>query len=600
MKRYHVSENKFDKSTATLNKRVTTSGTTDYTGAFASDYIPISENVNCTITGLITTVVTVIYFYDSSNTNIGYISADSSSSYSFITPNGTAKLRFTGDMNYINTASVITYTWQIKSPPKYGTASETIQSGDTIYANGQPITTYNIKGNEEHTGTPSPSNPVMPNGVGNKTANLFNVNGETDAIAASVTIINNAIKFENVPSGNTARITYSAQYAAGTYYISCVASGSNYTVRLFSDSTFTGATYNSFYGGYYRDFTTSGFSTSLTFDNDFKIGFIANAAGGATFTISNIMLSTTEADYEPFGYKIPISSGQTALNPMYLTGQLMKIGNTVDSLVSTGTATYNIKKLVFNGTENWKKSNNGYFYVENAPADYSNQTLGIVNSMWTHFVAVANSGNGSNLNNGEACFYGTQTPTVPYKETYIKYNAASTADDFKAFLAQEYANGTPVTVWYILATPTTESITAPSIPTTEGANTITVDTTVQPSEFSATWIGWHNAEVKEKSENVYNKYNVIQVANLGTRYGSYVDNGVYSIYNDTDNDVYWGGNGFQSRYLACSPHSTATVDMTSYSYSDYGFIMAYNDASLGDITIVEGSTAPDHYIPYWE
>ena len=104
--------------------------------------------------------------------------------------------------------------------------------------------------------------------------------------------------------------------------------------------------------------------------------------------------------------------------------------------------------------------------------------------------------------------------------------------------------------------------------------------------------------VGERTENVYNKYNVIQVANLGTRYGSYVDNGVYSIYNDTDNDVYWGGNDFQSRYLACSPHSTATVDMTSYSYSDYGFIMAYNDASLGDITIVEGSTAPDHYIPY--
>ena len=56
----------------------------------------------------------------------------------------------------------------------------------------------------------------------------------------------------------------------------------------------------------------------------------------------------------------------------------------------------------------------------------------------------------------------------------------------------------------VLPTPTTTQITMPSIPTTEGANSITVDTTVQPSEFTATWTGWHNAAVKEKSENLLN------------------------------------------------------------------------------------------------
>ena len=132
--------------------------------------------------------------------------------------------------------------------------------------------------------------------------NLFNINGETDTTSPYITIINNnGIKFENVPSGNYVRITYSAEYAADTYYISCVASGAHYSaIRLFSNSSFTGATYNSYYGGYFRDFAMDGFSTSLTFDNDFKLGFIANAEGGATFTISDIMLSTTEADYEPY------------------------------------------------------------------------------------------------------------------------------------------------------------------------------------------------------------------------------------------------------------------------------------------------------------
>lgn len=57
----------------------------------------------------------------------------------------------------------------------------------------------------------------------------------------------------------------------------------------------------------------------------------------------------------------------------------------------------------------------------------------------------------------------------------------------------------------VLPTPTTTQITMPSIPTADGANSITVDTTVQPSEFTATWTGWHDSEVKEKSENLWDE-----------------------------------------------------------------------------------------------
>ena len=70
-----------------------------------------------------------------------------------------------------------------------------------------------------------------------------------------------------------------------------------------------------------------------------------------------------------------------------------------------------------------------------------------------------------------------------------------------------------MTVWYVLATAETATVNEPlmklgdysdsisnavSIPTTEGANSITVDTTVQPSEFTATWTGWHDSSVKER------------------------------------------------------------------------------------------------------
>ena len=49
----------------------------------------------------------------------------------------------------------------------------------------------------------------------------------------------------------------------------------------------------------------------------------------------------------------------------------------------------------------------------------------------------------------------------------------------------------------VLVTPVVTQITAPSLPTIEGANTISIDTTVQPSEFTATYTGWHDSTVKE-------------------------------------------------------------------------------------------------------
>lgn len=77
-------------------------------------------------------------------------------------------------------------------------------------------------------------------------------------------------------------------------------------------------------------------------------------------------------------------------------------------------------------------------------------------------------------------------------------------NDFKSFLAAQYANGTPVTVWYVLATPETGIVNEPlmkigeyadtisfaqagvTIPTVAGANTLTINTTVQPSSMSIT------------------------------------------------------------------------------------------------------------------
>lgn len=95
---------------------------------------------------------------------------------------------------------------------------------------------------------------------------------------------------------------------------------------------------------------------------------------------------------------------------------------------------------------------------------------------------------------------------------------ASTVNEFKAWLAQQYTNGTPVTVWYVLATPETAVVNEPlrkigdyadevsgiTIPTIAGANTLSADTTLQPSEVSVNYKGWHPvADVHERENGAW-------------------------------------------------------------------------------------------------
>lgn len=76
----------------------------------------------------------------------------------------------------------------------------------------------------------------------------------------------------------------------------------------------------------------------------------------------------------------------------------------------------------------------------------------------------------------------------------------ATVADFKSYLAAQYANGTPVTVWYVLATEETAVVneqlmrigdyadtlsyrqSGVNVPTTDGLNIFDIDSTVKPSE----------------------------------------------------------------------------------------------------------------------
>ena len=187
--------------------------------------------------------------------------------------------------------------------------------------------------------------------------------------------------------------------------------------------------------------------------------------------------STAPSDYIPYGYKIPILSNGVSY-PIYLSEPIRKIGDTVDTVPSTGTATYNIKKLVITGEERWFESN-GLFYF--APTNFENRSV----VLCTHYPYYDGSGT-SAPDKSVLTKYGGGV------SIWIKDSSYATVTDFTTFLAQEYSNKTPVTVYYVAATPTTESFTAPSIPTSGTAQSFDVSTSLKPSEVSLTYHGWHD------------------------------------------------------------------------------------------------------------
>lgn len=173
-------------------------------------------------------------------------------------------------------------------------------------------------------------------------------------------------------------------------------------------------------------------------------------------------------------YKIPISSANTTM-PVYL--------GEVES-------TRKIGKLVLTGNEAWSFSTSG-----NAKRAYLTDwrsALGNSLPLCTHYIG--NSGGGSYPSDGKCLINSNGVPI-------FNANFVSDKTEWIAYLQQQYAAGTPVCVWYVLATPQTAVVNEPlrkignyadtvsmeqagaQIPTNNGTTVIDVDTTVKPSNI---------------------------------------------------------------------------------------------------------------------
>ena len=376
-----------------------------------------------------------------------------------------------------------------------------------IKANGEPLLDYIIYGNEQHTGTPSPDNPITPQGTGERTGNLWSNRGFSATRITSNhthTISNNYGTTLSTTEGDEVTITQSAylhqrDYQNGFFMIDVDFSkydvGDVVTISFdyIVDEIHALYPLTDVYAGKYNnavpvalssgDWRISGRLTAVITVIANMSPYVEVRLRGNSITVKNIMLNTgsTAKPYEPYGYKIPISSANTT-TPVYL-GEVE--------------TTRKIRKLVLTGEENVIM-----------PATSSFQIFGVI--QW-----------------GDINGFCTHYPQITWKEVATKNGFAmrassdgadrfricdlsiTTVADFKSYLQQQYAAGTPVTVWYVLATPETAVVNEPlmkigdyadtlsmeqagvSIPTLNKPNNtvIDVETTLKPSEMYVKYNG---------------------------------------------------------------------------------------------------------------
>ena len=73
--------------------------------------------------------------------------------------------------------------------------------------------------------------------------------------------------------------------------------------------------------------------------------------------------------------------------------------------------------------------------------------------------------------------------------TFMQKIGGNNIETMRAYLKSEYDAGHPVIIFYPLATPTSETVSVPAIPTLKDNCTINVDTEVQPKNMNVTYLG---------------------------------------------------------------------------------------------------------------
>ncbi|MDO5398211.1 MAG: hypothetical protein Q4G33_09800 [bacterium] len=345
---------------------------------------------------------------------------------------------------------------------------------ELTYCREGPLKALTVYGNSVQNGTPSADSPAEITGVGDRTANLLEINDVTHTTAAY--IVNNDVPCK---PNTDYRITFKISAETETQIVLAV-----------KNSAGDAVTKQTIVRG--KEGTT---------DIDFNSGDTEILKIAMYHDIYNNVITpvriydfgimSKDTAYEPYGYKLPlIMSGenneQQSFN-IYLDERLNKTGSISDTIEldiknKNAVLTKRIGHLLFNGDEAWVAD------ATSTDGEYRYQIFSFNNYITT-----------DNNSNAAMCTHLTAgaTWTTSYRfglsgslnRLYIRTDG-SPIGVFKTWLKEQYTASTPVEIYYQYETPIvtdiSDKINWDAIPELwKGTVTITLGTQIPPLNITA-------------------------------------------------------------------------------------------------------------------
>ena len=334
-------------------------------------------------------------------------------------------------------------------------------------AKGKPLTAWSITGNTVQNGTPTPENPVEVVGVGDRTANLFDYKKYFES---TFTKYSEYFEFAEIQLKPFTTYTFTTSFSESTIATGVINTAFIITTSTEEPSTLTGG------------ISSTRIATKST-EADGIIKIYKRIRGiylpkKEDFDSGMHWLMINEGDtalpYEPYGYKIPIVTKSDGAEP-------------ITTPIYLPTPLYNGEVMRSDGSRDvkWGVVDLGSLTWENEFGISQGQirAINISNSIISTMVYGGN------------CYCQSYMYDGIKKYTEIKNNSIAFSNSKQVpFLrikntsydnVQDLINSlSGVKLYYELAKPTTETFTAPQIPTLNGTTVIDVDTAVKPESMT--------------------------------------------------------------------------------------------------------------------
>lgn len=340
-----------------------------------------------------------------------------------------------------------------------------------------PLSDYLISGNTIQNGTPSPDMPVDVVGCGVRTGNLIDIEQYNEKCVSKSSDGSYFATFylewgwcipTEIGKTYTVSISVMNEYKDATNLEIALCKGYRTSYPL-EDGTYGISIKNvETYQVHTRTFNFTATDEWLTI-----VGYRTH--------IYSIMINegSTPLPYEPYGYKIPVTIGNTT-TPIYIGSEpLHRIGEYADYVdYASGKIVRRIKKLVLTGEENYNEISGVAPFQLYLPINRINDPPNVLSNF---FQGIPRDNTWRNHDHFVSAY-------VSYSSVVFRDIRFSDIESFVAWVAQQYAAGTPVTVWYVLQEPIEEDppVPFPELTTLSGTNTLLVDATVKPSSMSIT------------------------------------------------------------------------------------------------------------------